>query len=63
MNLLDIFLKKFGVKIGDYVSIHLNDGRMIKGIIMPKHMYSKEDILIINNAIMTVIISSILTSV
>lgn len=47
MSLVEVFLSKYGVKIGDYVKIRLEDGRYLKGIIMPKHMYSKEDILVI----------------
>ena len=47
MSLIDIILSKYGVNIGDYVKIRLSDGSIIKGLIMPKHIYSKEDILVV----------------
>ncbi|RLG61470.1 Glu-tRNA(Gln) amidotransferase GatDE subunit D [Candidatus Geothermarchaeota archaeon] len=47
MSLIDIILSKYKVDIGDYVKIRLCDGSIIKGLIMPKHIYSKEDILVI----------------
>ena len=47
MSLVSKFLSKYKVSIGDYVKIKLVDGREFSGIIMPKHMYSKEDVLVI----------------
>ena len=47
MSLIDLILKKYGVNMGDYVKIRLSNGMILKGIIMPKHMYSKGAILII----------------
>lgn len=47
MDIINLFLEKFKVSIGDYVEIGLEDGRVLRGIIMPKHIYSREDILVI----------------
>jgi len=47
MDIIKLFLEKFNVSVGDYVKISLEDGRDLKGIIMPKHIYSKEDILVV----------------
>jgi glutamyl-tRNA(Gln) amidotransferase subunit D len=46
-KIIDLFMDKFKVSYGDKVKILLDDGREIHGIIMPKHMLSKNEILII----------------
>ncbi|MEM0057005.1 MAG: Glu-tRNA(Gln) amidotransferase subunit GatD [Candidatus Geothermarchaeota archaeon] len=47
MELVEYFLKKKGIGIGDYVEILLTNGLRIKGLVMPKHEFSKPDILIV----------------
>jgi glutamyl-tRNA(Gln) amidotransferase subunit D len=47
MDIIKLFLEKFNISIGDYVKISSDDGRVLKGIIMPKHIYSKEDVLVV----------------
>ncbi len=42
-----LILKKYNVTSGDVVSIKLNDGRELSGILMPKHEFSAEDTIII----------------
>ena len=46
-NIVEYFLKKKGVNIGDYVEVYLMDGIKYKGIIMPKHEFSKPEILVL----------------
>ncbi len=46
-TLAELFLEKFGVKYGDYVVIHLVDGSKLEGVLMPKHMFSHEETVIL----------------
>jgi len=46
-GIVEYVLKKFGVKIGDYVEVDVSSGRKYKGYIMPKHEYSSPDILVL----------------
>jgi len=43
----ELFLKKFGVKYGDYVSVYLNDGSKLNGVLMPKHIFSHAETIIL----------------
>ena len=47
IDIVSFFLKKKGLNIGDYVRVSLQDGSILKGIIMPKHEFSHKSILII----------------
>ena len=46
-TLAELFLEKFGVKYGDYVVIHQTDGSKLEGVLMPKHMFSHEETIIL----------------
>jgi glutamyl-tRNA(Gln) amidotransferase subunit D len=46
-GIVDYFLDKKGVKIGDYVEVFLIDGVHYRGIVMPKHEYSMPEILVL----------------
>ncbi len=47
ISFIDYFLKKWGITTGDYVRLKLTDGRILDGYIMPKHEYSKPNILVV----------------
>lgn len=47
MELVDYFLRKKGISVGDYVEILLTNGLRVRGIVMPKHEFSKADILVV----------------
>lgn len=46
-KIVDLFMERFQVSYGDNVKVTFLDGRELTGIIMPKHMLSKDEILII----------------
>jgi glutamyl-tRNA(Gln) amidotransferase subunit D len=46
-NIVDFFLSKKKLSVGDYIEIELIDGTKYRGIIMPKHGFSDPDILVI----------------
>jgi len=46
-TLAELFLEKFGVKYGDYVIIHQTDGSKLEGVLMPKHMFSHDETIIL----------------
>ena len=46
-NIVEYFLGKKGVGIGDYVEVFLINGLKYKGIVMPKHEFSKPEILVL----------------
>jgi len=47
MGLIDTFLKGFGVKEGDYIEVVYDNDKRLRGIIMPKNMFSGDDVLVI----------------
>ncbi len=47
MSLLNMFLRRFGVGEGDYVEIMYDGSKKLRGVIMPRNMFSQEDILVI----------------
>ena len=44
--IIDIFLNKYGLKVGDRVEIKV-ENRKVEGLIMPKHIFSEPDVLVI----------------
>ncbi len=46
-SIYEVFLERFGVRVGDYVEIVYDGGKRLRGVLMPKTIFSGEDILIL----------------
>jgi len=46
-SVYEVFLNRFGVGVGDYVEVVYDGGKRLRGVLMPKTIFSGEDILVL----------------